>query len=347
MRILVTGNEGYIGSVLAPLLASAGHEVAGLDSGLFGGCAYGRRRSEIKTIRRDIRDVQARDLAGFDAVAHLAGLSCEDLDAFDPSLINEINHLAAVGLARCAREAGVSRFILSSSCGVYAAQDGELVDETHPCNPSTPFEISKARAEQGIAELADPKFSPTFLRNAQAYGASPRLRLDVAVNNFVARVFADRRLSLEAGAMAWHPVAHVQDISRAFAAVFEAPRERVHNRTFNVGRNEDNYRLRDIAEIVADTMPRCRIDPFDDTDAQPQSCPVDFSALEKALPDFQPQWHVRRGAQQLFHLFRDEQLRGGKLEQALFSRAAHLRNLLASGDLNGSLRWAGKKAIAL
>jgi len=253
MRVLVTGHLGYIGTVMVPMLIAKAHEVVGLDSDLFERCTFGDGIQNIPELKKDIRDVEVSDLNGFDAVIHLAGLSNDPLGDLNPELTYEINHAASVRLASLAKEAGVTRFIFSSSCSNYGAGGENFLNEESQFNPVTPYGISKVRVEQDVAKLADSNFSPTFLRNATAYGVSPRLRFDLVLNNLVAWAFTTGRVYIKSDGTPWRPIVHIEDISRAFIAVLHAPREVVHNQAFNVGRNDDNYRIRELAEIVEET----------------------------------------------------------------------------------------------
>src|SRR5690606_28988693 len=258
MRVLLTGSNGYIGSVMSRMLLEAGHHVVGLDTGLFRDCTFGDEPPDDHTIRKDIRDVRAEDLAGFDAVIHLAALCNDPLGSMNPELTAEINYRASVRLAWLARSAGVPRFIFASSCSLYGVAGPEIVDETAAFNPITPYGLSKVQVEQEVARLATDDFSPTFMRNATAYGVSPRLRLDLVVNNLVAAAYATGDVLIQSDGTPWRPLVHVEDFSRAFIAVLHAPRELVHNQAFNVGRTSENYRVSEIAEIVRELVPGSR-----------------------------------------------------------------------------------------
>lgn len=339
MRILITGHKGYIGTVMAPLIADAGHEVAGLDSDLFEQCTFGEAPQEFPSIRKDLRDVELSDLEGFEAVIHLAGLSNDPLGNLNPNLTYDINHHASVRLARLSKEVGVKRFLFSSSCSTYGAAGEKILDETAEFNPVTPYGRSKVLVEQDLALLAGPEFSPTFLRNATAYGVSPRLRFDLVLNNLTAWALTTGRVFIKSDGTPWRPIVHIEDISRAFLAALEAPRDLIHNQAFNVGRSEENYRIRDLAEIVKETVPGCAIEFATDAGPDKRCYRADFSRIAKVLPAFQPQWDARRGARELYEAYKKVGLRADEFEGARYKRIDHIQGLLASGRLNSDLRW--------
>ena len=339
MRVLLTGHLGYIGTILAELLSDSGHQVVGLDSGLFEQCTFGEPRRQFPSIRKDIRDASPADLEGFDAVLHLAGLSNDPLGNLNPNLTYEINHKASVHLAECAKQSGVERFVFSSSCSTYGAAGDKILDESAEFNPVTPYGTSKVLVERDVAKLADTCFSPTFLRNATAYGVSPRLRFDLVLNNLVAWAFTTGRVYIKSDGTPWRPIVHIQDISRAFVAVLEAPRELVHNQAFNVGCSEENYQIRDLAEIVKETVPSCRIEYAADAGPDKRCYRADFSRISRTLRNFQPQWDARKGARELYEAYQKVDLRLEDFEGARYKRIDHIQGLLASGRLDSTLRW--------
>jgi nucleoside-diphosphate-sugar epimerase len=339
MRILITGHQGYIGAVMAPLLADAGHEVVGLDSDLFGQCTFGEPLRSFPSIRKDIRDVEHADLEGFDAVIHLAGLSNDPLGNLNPNLTYDINHHASVLLARISKEVGVKRFLFSSSCSTYGAAGDKILDETAEFNPVTPYGRSKVLVEQEVAQLASSDFSPVFLRNATAYGVSPRLRFDLVLNNLTAWALTTGRVFIKSDGTPWRPIVHIEDISRAFLAALEAPCDLIHNQAFNVGRSEENYQIRDLAEIVKETVPGCTIEFAADAGPDKRCYRADFSRIAKTLPAFQPKWDARRGARELYEAYKKVGLRVEDFEGARYKRIDHIQGLLASGRLNADLRW--------
>jgi len=344
MRVLLTGHKGYIGSVMAPMLAAAGHMVVGLDSDLFEQCTFGDPAPEIPQIRKDIRDVQAADLEGFDALIHLAGLSNDPLGDLNPSLTYAINHLASVRLARLAKAAGITRFLFSSSCSTYGAAGDDLIDEQAEFNPVTPYGHSKVLVERDVAKLADGRFSPTFLRNATAYGVSPRLRFDLALNNLVAWAFTTGRVYLKSDGTPWRPIVHIEDIGRAFLAVLHAPLDLIWNEAFNVGRSEENYRISELAEIAQETVPGCRIEYAKDAGPDKRCYRVDCSKLARTLPAFKPQWDARRGAQQLYEAYQRFGLHLEDFEGPSYKRIDHIKQLMSTGRLDASLCWREREA---
>jgi nucleoside-diphosphate-sugar epimerase len=338
MRVLVTGHKGYIGTVLTRMLLTEGHDVVGLDSDLYERCTFGDGMVEVPEILKDVRDAHASDLEGFDAVLHLAGLSNDPLGDLNPELTYAINHRASIRLATLAKQTGVRRFIFSSSCSNYGAGGDDLIDENGVFRPVTPYGESKVLVERDVATLADANFSPTFLRNATAYGVSPRLRFDLVLNNLVAWAFTTGEVYLKSDGSPWRPIVHIEDISRAFTAVLHAPIERVHNQAFNVGRTNQNFRIREIAEIVKDTVPGCKIAFAEGAGPDKRNYRVNCDKLPRTLPDFKPRWDARRGAQELYEAYKRIGVSLEDFEGPRFKRVDHVRMLLETGKIDGDLR---------
>jgi nucleoside-diphosphate-sugar epimerase len=327
-------------------MRGAGHELTGLDTDFYADSTFGEEPGEFPWIRKDIRDVDVADLCGFDAVVHLAGLSNDPLGDLNPDLTLDINHRASVRLAEVAREAGVRRFLFSSSCSNYGAAGDQMLTEEAAFNPVTPYGVSKVRSEQDIAKVASSKFSPTFLRSATAYGVSPRLRFDLVLNNLVAWAVTKGLVYIKSDGTAWRPIVHIEDISRAFLAVLEAPCELVHNEAFNVGRTEENFRIREIAEIVRQTVPKCEVEYAPDGGPDLRCYCVDSTKLPRILPQYRPKWNVRTGAEELYRAYTRIGLKLEDFEGQRYKRVAHIKHLQERGRLDQRLYWKSTHTAA-
>lgn len=343
MRVLVTGHLGYIGTVLTRILHEAGHEVVGIDTGYFADCFISQGlTSDLPDLelRKDIRTVEAEDLKGVDAVVHLAALSNDPMGQFNPELTDAINHRASVELARKACGAGVSRFVFSSSCSMYGAgSGGEALAEGAPFNPVSAYALSKVHTEAGLQSLADASFSPIFLRNATAYGVSPRLRFDLVLNNLVGWALTTGKIRMMSDGTPWRPLVHVEDICSACVAVLEAPRELVHCEAFNVGQNSENFQVRDIAEVVRRAVPDCRLEYTGEHQRDTRSYRVSFAKIAGQLPSFRPHWTLARGVEELLCFLKEVNLSIDQFQDRRFTRLKQLNYLMNEGKIDANLFW--------
>ena len=339
MKVLVTGNNGYIGTVLTPLLMQAGHEVTGMDTNLFERSHFLGDLPSVQTIQKDVRDVSESDLEGFDAIIHLAGLSNDPLGDYRPQLTETINARASIDVAKAAKSAGVERFIFASSCSNYGAAGDDFLDESSDFNPVTPYGESKVKVEQAVTKMASDSFSPVFLRASTAYGLSPRIRFDLVINNLTAWAFTTKQVYLKSDGTPWRPVVHVEDISRAYLAALEAPRDAVHNRAFNVGSTTENYQISELAEIVNDIVPDCSIEYAPDAGPDKRCYRVNCERIATELPNFKPQWTARRGVEQLYEAYCRAKIELDEFEGPKYKRIAHVKQLIDAGVLTPDLRW--------
>ena len=339
MKIVLTGCDGYLGSLLGPELLRKGHEVTGIDTGFYReGTLYRTGGTAPLTMSKDLRQIAPEDLRGADAVVHLAELSNDPLGQLAPNITYDINHKGSIRLAEIARKAGVRRFVYTSSCSVYGVAESDFVDETSPVNPQTAYAICKTLVERDLKPMAGDQFSPTFLRNSTAYGASPHMRFDIVLNNLSGLAWTTKEIRMTSDGTPWRPLVHGLDICRAIIAVLEAPREAVHNEIFNVGDTKQNYRVKEIAEIVAETFPGCRLS-FGAPNPDNRSYRVSFEKIQKHLPGFRCVWDARRGAQQLYELFKKIDMPPEVFQHRTFTRLKQLEYLIRTKQIDGNFFW--------
>jgi nucleoside-diphosphate-sugar epimerase len=339
MKVLVTGSQGYIGTVLVPMLQKSGHDVGGLDTDLYQRCTFTGAVPDIKTLNKDVRDLEKDDLAGYEAVIHLAGLSNDPLGDYRPELTEEINEKASIRLAQLAKSVGVKRFLFASSCSNYGAAGSDFLTEEAAFNPVTPYGVSKVKVELALNQLADEKFSPVYIRASTAYGMSPRIRFDLVTNNLTAWAFTTGQVYLKSDGSPWRPIVHVEDISRAYIAALEAPRELIHNQAFNVGTTTENYQVREIADIVKEVVPGCRIEFAPDAGPDKRCYRVDCNKIARVLKDYKPQWTARLGIEQLYTAYKKVGLSLEDFEGPKFKRIAHVKMMIEEGKLDERMRW--------
>ena len=344
MKVMVTGNRGYIGSVLAAMLVDRGYDVVGLDSDLYRRCGFGPTLRQVPTVVKDIRDVEKDDLLGVEAICHLAALSNDPLGNLNPDLTYEINYRASVRLAQMAAKAGVKRFIFSSSCSTYGASNGDgLLDEEAMFCPVTPYGESKVMAEHELSKMADERFSPVFLRNATAYGMSPRIRFDLVLNNLVAWAFTTGEIMMKSDGSPWRPVVHLKDICMAFISVLEAPKQVIYNKAFNVGVTRDNVQIRELAEVVKQVMPGCRVSFAAGAGADKRCYRVNCDRLRRAVPSFSPKWDILAGAKQLYENYARYGVTLEQFEGPAYQRIGQIKALMAEGIIDEELRFVNER----
>jgi nucleoside-diphosphate-sugar epimerase len=321
------------------MLLATGHEVVGMDSDLYEECTFTGEIVDVPTIKKDIRDAEIYDVRGFDAIVHLAALSNDPLGDYRPELTQDINERGSLHLAKLAKSAGVARFLFASSCSNYGAAGSDFLTEDAKFNPVTPYGLSKVRVEQALSKLADVNFSPVFVRASTAYGVSPRIRFDLVLNNLTAWAVTTGRVHLKSDGSPWRPIVHVEDISRAYIAALEAPRELVHTQGFNVGTTTENYQIRELAQMVQEIVPDCRIEFAEDAGPDARCYRVDCNRIATTLHGFKPQWTARRGVVELYETFKRVGITLEEFEGEKFKRIAHIKKLLALGRLDENLRW--------
>jgi len=340
MKVLVTGTEGYLGSLLPPLLMERGHEVLGVDTGYYKvGWLYNGTPVTAKTLNKDIRHISAEDLQGIDAIVHMAELSNDPTGQLSPNITYDINHKGSVRLANLAKAAGISRFVYMSSCSVYGVATAGDVTEESQVNPQTAYAECKTMVERDVQLMADDSFSPTFMRNATAFGASPRMRFDIVLNNLAGLAWTTKEIKMISDGTPWRPLVHALDICKAIACTLEAPRDIVHNQIFNVGDTANNYRVKEIAEIIADAFPGCKLS-FGDSGSDNRSYRVSFEKINSILPGFKCDWQAVDGAKQLFNLFKQIDMTAETFLFRGFTRLQQLEYLIGTGQIDGDFFWS-------